>query len=96
FYHTIMHGRNLMGSYSDKLSYNERWNVIHYIRSLQAGIKKLEYSESANTLNSSSTPYSIIAAGNAAKEAEQKLAMATAVVTDSSMVKPVHKEESHH
>lgn len=51
YYHSIMYGRNLMGSYKDKISYEERWQVIHYIRSLQAKDKKLEYSEQANTLN---------------------------------------------
>ena len=38
--------------FKDKISYEERWQVIHYIRSLQAKEKKLEYSEEANTLNS--------------------------------------------
>ncbi|MCO6489352.1 MAG: cytochrome c [Phaeodactylibacter sp.] len=51
YYHSIMYGRNVMGSYKDKISYEERWQVIHYIRSLQAKDKKLEYSEQANTLN---------------------------------------------
>lgn len=51
YYHAIMHGKNVMGSYADKLTYSERWDVIHYIRSLQAKAKKLEYSETANTLN---------------------------------------------
>lgn len=51
YYHSIMYGRNVMGSYKDKISYEERWQVIHYIRSLQAKEKKLEYSEQANTLN---------------------------------------------
>lgn len=37
FYHAIMYGKNVMGSYKDKLSYEERWQVIHYIRSLQFG-----------------------------------------------------------
>ena len=46
-----MYGRNVMGAYKDKISYEERWQVIHYIRSLQAKDKKLEYSEQANTLN---------------------------------------------
>ena len=46
-----MYGKNVMGSYKDKISYEERWQVIHYIRSLQAKDKKLEYSEQANTLN---------------------------------------------
>jgi mono/diheme cytochrome c family protein len=51
FYHAIMYGKNVMGNYADKLSYTERWNVIHYIRSLQAGAKSLVYNEKANTLN---------------------------------------------
>ncbi|MCB0558579.1 MAG: cytochrome c [Lewinellaceae bacterium] len=51
YYHAIMYGRNVMGAYKDKISYEERWQVIHYIRSLQAKDKKLEYSEQANTLN---------------------------------------------
>lgn len=36
YYHSIMRGRNLMGPYIDKLNTEERWQVIHYIRSLQA------------------------------------------------------------
>jgi len=51
FYHSIMHGINVMGAYKDKLSYEERWQVIHYIRSLQAKEGGKDYSESANTLN---------------------------------------------
>ncbi len=56
YYHSIVYGRNTMGGYSDKLSYEERWNVIHYIRSLQAGTKSLVYSEAENTLNKWATP----------------------------------------
>ncbi len=62
FYHAIMKGRNMMGSYADKLSYEERWDVIHYIRSLQAQAKKLEYSATANTLNQEATPWSMVEA----------------------------------
>ncbi len=51
YYHAIMYGLNVMGAYKDKLSYEERWQVIHYIRSLQAADKKLAYSETQNTLN---------------------------------------------
>lgn len=51
YYHGIMYGKNVMGGYADKLSYEERWQVIHWIRALQAKEKKLEYSEMANTLN---------------------------------------------
>lgn len=56
YYHAIMHGKNVMGSYKDKLSYEERWNVIHYIRSLQAKEAKLEYNQMANTLNTVDRP----------------------------------------
>lgn len=35
FYHAIMYGKNVMGSYKDKLSYDERWLVINHIRTLQ-------------------------------------------------------------
>ena len=47
-YHAIMYGKNVMGNYADKLSYQERWEVIHYIRSCQAEGKKLQYDEKAN------------------------------------------------
>lgn len=57
YYHSIMYGKNLMGSYKDKLSYKERWNVIHYIRSLQAADKKLAYNEKENTLNLIDVPF---------------------------------------
>ncbi len=56
FYHSIIYGKNMMGSYVDKLSYEERWNVIHYIRSLQAKDKKLVYDQYENTLNSVGKP----------------------------------------
>ncbi len=58
YYHAIMYGKNVMGSYKDKLSYDERWNVIHYIRSMQAKEQKATYSAEANTLNSYATPAS--------------------------------------
>ncbi len=61
YYHAIMHGKNLMGAYSDKLSHDERWNVIHYIRSLQAKEKKLTYNQLSNTLNSVDRPAGEIA-----------------------------------
>jgi len=46
YYYTIMKGRNLMGAFDDKLSYEERWNVIHYIRSLQAKKRGVKYTAS--------------------------------------------------
>ncbi len=51
FYHSIMYGKNVMASYADKLSFEERWQVIHYIRHLQATAKKAKYDHEANTLN---------------------------------------------
>ena len=51
YYYAIFYGRNLMGAYKDKLSYEERWQVIHYIRSLQAKDRKLQYNENVNTLD---------------------------------------------
>jgi hypothetical protein len=48
-YHGLMYGKNVMGGYADKMSYEERWQVIHYIRSCEAEVKKLRYDESANT-----------------------------------------------
>jgi mono/diheme cytochrome c family protein len=56
YYHAIMRGINLMGAYNDKLNYEERWNVIHYIRSLQAKDMKLEYNQTTNTLNNIDRP----------------------------------------
>ncbi|MBK7870391.1 MAG: cytochrome c [Saprospiraceae bacterium] len=53
YYHAIMYGKNVMGGYADKLNFEERWQVIHYIRSLQAKEKKLVYSASTNTFNPS-------------------------------------------
>lgn len=48
-YYAIEYGKNAMGSYADKLSYKERWNVIHYIRSLQSKEAELVYSPVKNT-----------------------------------------------
>lgn len=60
YYHAIMKGKNLMGAYKDKLSYEERWQVIHYIRSLQAKSLNVEYTELANTLNDIDVPGSTV------------------------------------
>lgn len=55
-YFAIIYGKNVMGAYDDKLSFEERWQVIHYVRSLQAKSKNLEYSEKANSLSSIEKP----------------------------------------
>jgi mono/diheme cytochrome c family protein len=59
-YHAIMFGRNVMGSYADKLSYQERWEVIHYIRSLQAKSKNKEYTSATNTFNTEAKPWAMV------------------------------------
>jgi mono/diheme cytochrome c family protein len=51
FYNAIMHGYNVMGGYADKIGYEERWQVIHYIREMQAKGAKKEYSPLANSFN---------------------------------------------
>ncbi|MGB1217388.1 MAG: OmpA family protein, partial [Saprospiraceae bacterium] len=57
YYHVIMHGKGVMGAYKDKISHEERWQVIHWIRALQAKEKKMVYNEYENTLNNWATPY---------------------------------------
>ncbi len=51
FYHAIMHGKNVMLSHADKLNHDERWMVIHYIRSLQAAKSGTEYNLDAASGN---------------------------------------------
>jgi mono/diheme cytochrome c family protein len=63
FYHAIMKGKNVMGSYADKLSYSERWEVIHYIRSLEAKSKNLVYTQASNTFNKEAMPWDVMGAG---------------------------------
>jgi mono/diheme cytochrome c family protein len=75
YYHGIYYGKNLMSGYTDKLSYDERWQVIHYIRSLQAASKKLEYSETANTLNSVEVPAAKISGSVAPESSEAEAAL---------------------
>ncbi|MFK8054685.1 MAG: c-type cytochrome [Saprospiraceae bacterium] len=50
YYHAIMHGKNVMGNYRDKVSYEERWQIIHHIRTLQAKEFKKTYTDAENTL----------------------------------------------
>lgn len=55
-YHAIVYGKNLMGGYADKVGYEERWQIVHYIRSLQAKEYKKEYTQYINTLNNIDQP----------------------------------------
>jgi len=65
YYFAMVYGKNVMGGYTDKISYEERWQVIHYIRSLQAKSKNLEYSEKANSLSNIEKPAKGVATGSA-------------------------------
>jgi len=56
YYHAIMHGKNVMGGYADKMNYKERWEVIHWIRALQAKDQKKTYNEQENTLTTVEIP----------------------------------------
>ena len=53
YYHAMMYGKNVMGAYKDKVSYEERWQIIHHIRALQAKEFKQTYTAEANTLKPS-------------------------------------------
>ena len=60
YYNAIMYGYNAMGAYKDKISYEERWQVIHYIRALQAAETETEYAADQNTLNAAfGTPVAV-------------------------------------
>lgn len=65
YYFAMMYGKNVMGGYSDKLSFEERWQVMHYIRSLQAKAKGLKYDEKMNTLSNIEKPANGTAGGPA-------------------------------
>lgn len=36
-YHTLMYGKNMMGSHASQLNRKERWSIIHYVQILQKG-----------------------------------------------------------
>ncbi len=38
-YHVLMYGKNLMGSHSSQLTYNERWQVVQYVEKLKSELK---------------------------------------------------------
>jgi mono/diheme cytochrome c family protein len=83
FYHAIMRGKNTMEPFLDKLSYEERWQVIQYIRSLQAKSKNLEYNHLENTLNTTDMP-----GGEIVEEVET-------VITDEATKSGAAADESH-
>jgi mono/diheme cytochrome c family protein len=97
YYHAIMHGKNVMGGYSDKISYEERWQVIHYIRSLQAAEATKEYNEKVNTFNTTATPMSIVEAAKAAADAKiVKAIPTTTTAAPAPVVPPAAGHDAHH
>ena len=71
YYFAMIYGKNVMGGYSDKLSFEERWQVLHYIRSLQAKKLKVDYNEKSNTLSNIGKPAMGEATGPARVKAAQ-------------------------
>lgn len=90
YYHAIMYGKNVMGGYSDKLSFEERWQVIHYIRSLQATSKNLVYNEKTNTFNPQyGVPGSLVQLAEAKPATDNAAQPAESGTTDS------HGQQQH-
>ena len=56
FYHAIMHGKGVMLSHADKINDEERWMVIHYIRSLQAAADGTKYDFAAAQKGAGAAP----------------------------------------
>jgi mono/diheme cytochrome c family protein len=99
-YHAIMYGKNVMGNYADKLSYEERWDVIHYIRACQAAEKGAQYDEKWNTFKPtagiSDSLYQLTMASKVAKTVILKAPIkgVGAVGTEEAPV-PHHTEGGH-
>ncbi len=53
-FHSITYGRNLMGSYAEKLSYKQRWQVIFYIQKLAKVGRFAQESDTASAQASAS------------------------------------------
>ena len=91
FYHAIMYGKNVMGGYADKMSYQERWEVIHYIRSLQAADDGLEYSPEVNTLNPEFGTPAVAVSGQLANQVTDTVAAMGAALP----MEAPHNDEEH-
>lgn len=78
YYHAIVYGKNVMMPHADKLSPKERWEVIHYIRSMQATYQKGTYD---------------LAAANGKKTAPESVAPAPAPAPAPEAPAPNPKEK---
>jgi hypothetical protein len=80
------------------LSYEERWQVIHYIRSMQATTKQLKYDDAENTFfPAAGTSYAVIAAKKAAEKAALKPVVVPTTTEAKSAAHPAatHGAEHH-
>jgi mono/diheme cytochrome c family protein len=93
YYHAIFHGRNLMGNYKDKLSYEERWQVIHYIRSLQAKSKNLAYSQKENTFTTVEIPGDVL---KAKADAEKEIIKTETLQVDTTKALSLISTKENH
>ncbi len=50
-FHVVTHGKGMMGSYASQLNPNQRWMVVAYVRSKQAGSATGKDSAAAKTTN---------------------------------------------
>lgn len=51
-YHTIIYGRGVMGSYTSQVQYEDRWKIVHFVRTLQGtAASDSTASDSAAVLN---------------------------------------------
>ncbi len=65
YYHAIVYGKNVMMPHADKLNFTERWEVIHYIRKMQADAKKEKYDlAAANRMRSNVAPVTVDSTAN--------------------------------
>jgi mono/diheme cytochrome c family protein len=100
-YHAIVYGKNVMGGYTDKLSYEERWQVIHYIRSCQAAEKGAQYDEKWNTfkptaaISDSMFQLSIAAKKSVAPKPSVTTKATTAPAPAGTPADPKHTEGGH-
>ena len=96
YYHSIVYGKNAMGGYADKLSFEERWQVIHYIRNLQATSKKLKYSFEMNQLNADfGVPETVARQLAASIKPQQPTEMPPAEATHQDEESSTHGDSGH-
>ena len=54
-FHSVTYGKNAMGSYASQLSTQQRWMVIAYIKSKQAGSAAKDSAAKMSTLKTDTT-----------------------------------------